>query len=825
MTTPNRKDLQAYLDMIFGFCEAGEENAAYCIALRGLGEKGTDKEGDFRDIQIIPPIQSSFDVDRIFGHVQRWSQHGRASFIVPACVAPAALSDKHATEERILLLTTIVVDIDTGNTDEKLAHAVKYLGTPTMVVSSGGTTDTGHAKVHSYWQLSEPSADVARIAEARKLLALKIGGDAAFGRSTQVIRIPGSVYNKGGVARPCFIQQSSTASYELDDLLDAINAMPVLDGVKVEASKVVGSLLPVLSAPQGGLNFSAFKDVKGDLKHEGKDFGALLTKDIKEGGDEDENRWTNFNVIAGNRIRDARDGRMTLEAARIDTMAWVETHMKPAWTPMHFETEWKGLVTRDFRNNGQMPGAALVPASNTTPSDAGPKKRLPLSYWAVENWASGAPPKPRFIVPGLLMAGAQHVLCAAGSVGKTYLMLDLILKIAMKQPGDGAMWMGQKLDDTEADGSAVLLTMEDGKDDIHRRIKSLCPDSDRLMQARGRAIVRPFISDGGAIRFLERQRGTQTAVPTVGWLEVLEELRAVPNLKLVVIDTLNSTMHDDENDSTVVNEYMQAVAPVVCGELGAALVITHHPRKSGQNGRSNIYTPRAYLDEMRGSGALAASFRAVLGIWDRPDYQRIMRLMGREPRAHQMFYFGVCKANPWGFLSPDDSHTALRNGIGLLEDVTSEANDVKASEDDIQQAWMVKAIEKAVEACSPFWTNGNKGVYSRRAQLPLALRELSREQMVKLIDKLVTAGLLHRAADGGLDIENGFLHRNEGPDGGAYLADAKATWKQPDWEREFLFDPIHFRVVTLADMHPVTRARMEKGRSGQNGNGRERPEQ
>ena len=136
---PNRADLSDYFDMVFGYADPGEENFAYSIVLRGLGEKGTDGEGVFNEAEVLPPVTDG-TVDAVLAHVTRWSAHHRASFIVPALVAPSALSDKKATEERILQFTTLVVDIDKGDTAGRLAHAVKYMGVPSMVVESGGVT-------------------------------------------------------------------------------------------------------------------------------------------------------------------------------------------------------------------------------------------------------------------------------------------------------------------------------------------------------------------------------------------------------------------------------------------------------------------------------------------------------------------------------------------------------------------------------------------------------------------------------------------------------------------------------------------------------------
>ena len=68
----DRADIAAFLDMQFGYLDPGDENHAYCIALRGLGEKGTPGEGVFNNVQIIPPLRDGGrELEIIMGHIAR----------------------------------------------------------------------------------------------------------------------------------------------------------------------------------------------------------------------------------------------------------------------------------------------------------------------------------------------------------------------------------------------------------------------------------------------------------------------------------------------------------------------------------------------------------------------------------------------------------------------------------------------------------------------------------------------------------------------------------------------------------------------------------
>lgn len=801
-TEPNREDLAAYLEMVFGYVEDDDT----CIALRGTGEKGTAAEGKFIEPMIVPGIGGQFDIDRIFGHVQRWSAHGHASFIVPAAMDAAALTDHKATEDRVRLLTTIVVDMDKGDTAAKLAHAGKHLGQPSMVVHSGGTTETGHPKLHAYWRLSEASDQIQAIAAARKSLALKLGGDPAFGRSTQVIRIPGSLYGKGGVQRPCRIEHMSKYEYELDELLAAITEMPVADGVTVDDAKLAPLFAPVSTfSGGGGLSFSGFKAAGGDRDTK-PDIKLSLTTTIAEGGEDERNRWSEFNRVAGLHIHQARQGILTTAEARAHTETWMMAHMVPPWPAARFDSEWKALLAHDVKAKGPMP-ADRTPISqqnqqviDVTPNGVGMLAVQPkLSDWAVSSWTQGEKPKRRFLVDGLILAGKAHMLAAEGGAGKTFLLLDLALKISTHSPDQEQEWCGLPLRD-DAGGTVVVFTTEDDKDELHIRLSDIDPTG-RRHRAGNRLVIIPTINIGGAFALVERERATGRALIGQAWGEWLGQLRQVPDLKLVVIDTLNTTLHGEENNATVINEYVQAAAAIVCGELGAALVVTHHVRKPGANVK--IYTPDDMKNSIRGSTAIIGAFRVALGIWHAPDYKERLDRMGRDTHPGQLYNFAVVKAN-----NPEmafGTRAMLRQRSGLLVDITDSEKQMIASTQDETAAWLIKAVEYAAEKGHPFTVKGamKKPPNGRKHQLPAMLASLSERKIQDLCERLLAKedGRLVQCNPKGktgynyLDVPLGPLAKMMGQDGGAYRIAEGSDFEPPNWEHDFAFHPVEQRIV------------------------------
>lgn len=213
---PDRSDVENYLDFLFGYVDFKAEHKG-CIVIRGIGEKGTAQEGVFRENEgIRGDLGREFIIEKIMGAVDRWARHSVASFIVPAVMDLSCLDKgSKAGDEAVRYFTTLIVDIDKGDTNAKLAHATHAVGRPSLVVSSGGTTETGHKKRHLYWRLREPTDEIERVAALRKSLALKLGGDTSFGRMPQVIRIPGSVYGKNGVRKLCAIDDFTKDEYDV----------------------------------------------------------------------------------------------------------------------------------------------------------------------------------------------------------------------------------------------------------------------------------------------------------------------------------------------------------------------------------------------------------------------------------------------------------------------------------------------------------------------------------------------------------------------------------------------------------------------------------
>lgn len=415
--------------------------------------------------------------------------------------------------------------------------------------------------------------------------------------------------------------------------------------------------------------------------------------------------------------------------------------------------------------------------------------KLDLEAWAAFRWMKGVPPPRRFLVQGLLLESKPHLMVAEGGAGKTNLMLDLGLKISGRQPGERLYWMSREI--VCEPGTVVMLTTEDDKDELHIRIHEMDPEG-RRFRAGNRFIVIPTVNTGGAFAFARYDHRNGGVTHTDEYRAFKESLLALQeeygDLRLVIIDTLNSTMHGEENAATTINEYARQLQ-YIHGELKAAVIVTHHVRKPDAD--QPVKSADDMLAAIRGSSALPAAFRAVLGMWCAPDWGKVLPILGREPEPKQLWNFGVLKAN-----NPEMIRgvlTLLRQPNGLLDDVTAAATNGVQFQHQTQCAWLVLAVRLAAEAGYPY-TKGSKndsgGLYARKAELPPALRDVSFRRLDQLIAELSQAGLLVACSARGsksrnlLDVPGGVFSasaRGEQVCGGAM---PQVEWERWKWTAE-----------------------------------------
>lgn len=328
---PDAGQIGRYLEMVFGHCEG-------LIPVRGIGEKGHGEQARPRNVWL--PADSRA-LNPVHDFACSAVQSGLAVFVVPGTVAEAGQAGASDVQQ----MQTILVDLDQGDIGAKRDHLARSLGEPSLEIASGGMTAEGQRKLHLYWRLSEAVAgdDIAVLCRTRRLLALKVGGDPAFGSAHQPIRVAGTIHNKSGTPRLVEILHQRDRDFHLADLVDAVEAMPPLDG---------------LALPEPGPGKHAT----------GGNATALFGKRIREGGADETTRFEALSRIIGYWVRRCRDGHVTADQAWNEMVDFNLAQIDPPWPEDRLRRE-AGKIWKLDRNRRGDDGASTADALGNATND------------------------------------------------------------------------------------------------------------------------------------------------------------------------------------------------------------------------------------------------------------------------------------------------------------------------------------------------------------------------------------------------------------------------------------------------------------------------
>lgn len=540
------------------------------VSLLGIGEKGTDREGSFRERKFV----TAGAVAEVAKHAKRWAEHHAAAFLVPCVVSPSAVIAGDVTLERIAAMTAIILDLDSGDVPAKQAFVTARLGLPSIVVRSGGKTEEGHEKRHLYWIFNEPEAEVEQVAAIRKLLAIKSGGDPSFGRATQVIRIPGTVHAKHGNAALCELIECTDREYSFADLAETITGMLPMEGLPP------AGLPTPTPAASNVLDFAAYAGMQSATD--------AMMRDIHEGSTEEANRWSTFNQVAGFNIQQVRLGNLTADEAFSVTKGWMLAHMVPPWPDARFQTEFRALWNHDIKEHGEMPVPALTIAAAEVA--AGAIVAHPFEW----RDASLIPPRP-WIFGRWLLRNCVTAVVAPGGVGKSSLMSGLALALASGR----SEVLGR--DVIGGPKTVWLWNLEDDGDELARSLHAashhhaIPPHS-----IQNRLFVNSGPDGDGLCTAVEDRTGFKLLKPI--YEAVIAELLA-RCVDVLIVDPFVSSHQVSENDNGSIDAVVKEWARVAKAARCAILLVHHSKKLSGE---------RVTSESSRGATSLTNAARSVL---------------------------------------------------------------------------------------------------------------------------------------------------------------------------------------------------------------------
>lgn len=383
---PDREQIGTFLDVVFGYCDG-------LIPVRGFIDKGQGFNGKPHNIWIDADAGAR---DKLATFAAWAWREGAAVYVIPGTVA----ENGQARAADIMQMQAIVVDLDAGDVNAKLSHLIQHLGSPTLLVESGGRTPEGAMKLHVWWRLSEPAAgeDLATLCRLRGDIAFKVGGDSHFRSAHQPIRVAGSVYHKGGFQRIVTILEYRPArEWELRDFAELVDAMPLFAGSGRE---------PV-------------------DRHGKPSLDDVLTMPVHEGGGDEWTRFAGASAAIGHYVRLVHEGKISPDEGWEAICQYNAAMLRPPWPLERLKREADRLWARHVEKNGQ-------PLLRLEAPPPDPSSVPVFSFGALLDDLSPMPAD--IIAPRVLTPGGLLVLGGAPKVGKSDFLISLLVHMAAGAP-------------------------------------------------------------------------------------------------------------------------------------------------------------------------------------------------------------------------------------------------------------------------------------------------------------------------------------------------------------------------------------------------------
>ena len=361
-----------------------------------------------------------------------------------------------------------------------------------------------------------------------------------------------------------------------------------------------------------------------------------------------------------------------------------------------------------------------------------PTSRFKLKERTADRLFIGEPPPVNWLVRGIFPLGACCLVASPPNVGKSMLSLDMAAKVAG--------WPGPLCADyafgaeVAAHGRAVYVSAEDDEPEIHRRLWSLCAGH---MPDRLHVLSLPDIGHFGII---EADRVTKEYCSTEAWRDLVTEIRELPDVRLILLDTLQALTTGDTNTVEATQPLMNE-ATALASATGACVLLVHHVAKGSTR---DIKTALDAMESIRGSGAIAGTARAAYVMWPPADGGRqVCDVLGESYQEGKVAYGIVAKR--YGDARRDRS-VFVRDEAGILQDRTQQYNALSGADDsDTLRADLLKAIRDKWAIGQAFATsNGGNGLHARRFELAEAFHEKTRAWFDEQAGKMLADGNIKR---------------------------------------------------------------------------------
>jgi len=299
------------------------------------------------------------------------------------------------------------------------------------------------------------------------------------------------------------------------------------------------------------------------------------------------------------------------------------------------------------------------------------------------------PPKREYLLENGFALNSCSILAAEGGTGKSFMFLDLAVKIAF-----GTIYQdeafGSKI---QQNGNVIYFSAEDGRPDIHERINlvDIARPPRRFKDSKYDLKIIPMPSLGVTFPLFYMKDSVLTE--SSNWSRIRESILEMDDVKLIILDPLSMLVHADVNADPSMGSLVMAEFNRLAVETGSSVLISHHFSKSYDVAIESAEQARMHV---RGTTALVDSARNVFCIWKATESQAKKSLEGLgEPfRRNRIFMGATVKSN---YLTEDALKVLKKNeDTGVLECVETQHDSRTAEERNKEKNALDYAVREAI---------------------------------------------------------------------------------------------------------------------------------
>ncbi|GAB4165598.1 MAG: hypothetical protein Tsb006_5110 [Rickettsiaceae bacterium] len=547
---PARPEIQSFCFVVFGYCDG-------LVPCRSFPEKGNEQQANSTKSSRNTWIKTDDAIaSSVYDFAKVANAAGTGCYVIPGTVAKFG----QAKSADILQMQTLLIDIDTGNTEEKLQILKESIGEPTLIVESGGITDCQNKKLHVYWQLTKAvqGQELQQLLQLRYKIALAVGGDLHFKSAHQPIRVAGSIYHKGATSKQVTIRSYNPVEYELDELISSTEALGKnYSNNSLVSHNAIASALPIMQVPQT------------------LSLHQILTTKVYAGGKGEQTRFCLLSKVIGYWIRRCHDGLVSKEQAINEITDYNIANVVPSWPYAKLEKMINGIWQSHFSKYGD---PKVIPQQHTDNDNI-------INSITPANWQD-LPPERKWLIENWLPRGFVTALYGDGGVGKSLLTQQLMTALAIGKP-----FLGK-----EVEPARVYAVMcEDDYSEIWRRQAAI--NSHYMVNMRDLTNIR-IVSRVGKNNLLVDFANNNTARQTEFYTNLLSD---ITNHKpdLVVLDTAADMFGGNENNRLQVRQFIQSVCGHIARSTGSAVLLCAHPSENGMQRGSGSCGSTAWNNTVR----------------------------------------------------------------------------------------------------------------------------------------------------------------------------------------------------------------------------------